>query len=1331
MQIKRRNIWLVIGLVLVCFFWQGTLVVRAGLEENPYVSLSPDGTAYTVQAGVKDTEWYELGTKVQTGVKSTLPTLQKGEHYYDYEMEGMIPIETWIVTQKYGRCIHKRYPKENTYHGVSFGRVMCYKSYFSGWFPVCANCNEVVEWSLFYMSDKAAATMQYIDVSKAYYHKCPHCNNLEQGVEHTPHICKNISKNRYFVRYDANGGNGYMAKSIHMYDNATMYEGREVTPQTSLSLNTYYHMGYTFDGWNTKADGSGKAYAEGATIQNLAQEEGAEVVLYAQWKVCKSVLEVDPAGGSYQGTKDVVKKSGLYGEVLAISCEQLSPPVGYTITFDTMGGEKIGSMHSSRKLKAWKQEGVFYGELQGNDYIFPARNNVVDRMTAVYEECSITLPLAKREGYSFGGWYLDKECTKRIGTAGDEFTPGTNVILYAGWVELQLNSKDNYVTNGGKGAVDLTWKQKDNTNKLYTIYQRKEEEEWKQILSAQKNNLDYEAEAEIHFSGEEETYTVPYTGVYQLKLCGAQGGDYGAFSGGYGGSVEAEVFLEKGDRLHCVIGGQNGYGGGGSATQYAVGGGASTVYSEKYGMLLIAGGGGGAGGYSAGLPGGTEESVGTDAIGMSGVSGGGGGFLGGKAGEVLIHYHDSNCMHTHTGSPTQMGGCYILPVPCNGTEFNAYETKRVFYYGNIEEIGGEWVHVFCVRCGSHECGGHLNITYKYSCKKCGKEYDTKVEKCTEICAYTTECEEAVWCGYENGEIISVKAAYGGSNYINKEYCMNYRENAGIQKGNGMLQITATIIGVLEENEANGIVATDLAAPEVVSRESVIITGLSEQEIRVAFQKPKDKGTTYFHMVKSHDVKTNTFLCTSNVTQNTLVSGVAGYYYTVDSNAETLVSKSHDFCADTMEQPFFIVKSNTAVQYLHVAPVDKAGNLGPTTHIKIATDEIKNWPVLTEKIGMKEADNVKVAAPDVYYVKADGTTPFAVECEGLVYGSASSKYQVTHISVKSELVAGEEGGIFTVITPMQSFLGEGSATYPMNMLQKKTEGNGPLADGGYTVTKRYNYGKNLLWQQHFILSKEADGQRIRMTPQAAVLTTKGLVYSEVEQDMENSIYVIADGQGPKIWGMEQLEGTEYLDFSKGEKRQVHLTAHDDGSGLAEFYVEIYNLDNGTTVRLEDTHLTGEITFEIAEDNLVFNGEFRLMVFAQDAVGNETVDGVRLQGVGLQAYVERILEPTDAPFKRGESGVLYVKTTGYVERVEITFPTELVPEGETNRFVYIYETPDYLQTEDLQFMVPLTAQDGMQTIQVKAFKNGTELENQPQFITIEVKGSVLDELRTRLR
>ena len=148
-------------------------------------------------------------------------------------------------------------------------------------------------------------------------------------------------------------------------------------------------------------------------------------------------------------------------------------------------------------------------------------------------------------------------------------------------------------------------------------------------------------------------------------------------------------------------------------------------------------------------------------------------------------------------------------------------------------------------------------------------------------------------------------------------------------------------------------------------------------------------------------------------------------------------------------------------------------------------------------------------------------------------------------------------------------------------------------------------------------------------------------------------------------------------------------------------------------------------------MVFNGEIQIMVVAEDAVGNETVEGAHMMGVGLQTYVERILEPHDGVFKRGESGVLYIQTTGYVERVEVTFPEELVQEGEVSHFSYIYEIPDYLQTEKLQFMLPLTMQDGTYTIQVRAYKNGTELESQPQFITIEVKGSILDELRTRVR
>lgn len=1332
MQKKRRNKWLGIWLMAGLLFLQKSSVVQAGVEENPYVTLSPDETAYTVQAGDKTAEWYDFGTVVDTGMKSTLPDLQKGEHLYDCETEGLVPIGKWLVSQKYGRCIHVKYPEGDTFHGVPFGRKICRELYFSGWLPLCANCNEVVEVCLFYMSDDAAASMKYIDTSKAYYYKCPHCDNLEQGLEQVPHLCKNISKNRYYVRYDANEGNGYMAKSVHMYDNAEIYEGREVTPQTSLSLNTYHRLGYIFVGWNTLPDGSGVFYEDGANILNLAEAEGEEVILYAQWQRCQSILQIDPAGGLFQGEKQIAERKGVYGEIYEIPEEDIIAPIGYEVTFDTQGGSAVASIRGSRHWVEWKAEPQFYGELKGSAYTFSNRENVVDKVIAVYAEDAIVLPIAQKEGYSFGGWYLDKERTKRVGTAGDEFIPGKDLTLYAGWVELQLKTVDNYAVNDGKGAVDLSWVQKDISDKLYMVYQKKEEEAWKQIMDTSEENSVYETAVEFSYLGEEQLYSVPYTGMYRLSLYGAQGENYDTHLGGYGGGVEAQVFLEKGDILRCIIGGQNGFGGGGNAEKYGNGGGASVVKSAKLGILLIAGGGGGASEYAEGMSGGSTSGLLEKSEGESGECGGGGGYRGGQAGKVLLHLHDTGCIHEHLGNPTEFGGCYSIPVLCGETEFERKEIKRVFYYGNIEEIGGEWVHVFCVRCGSHECPGHLDIFYGYTCLSCGKVYDKKTEVCEEVLSYKRDCEENYICGYEAGEVMEISVAYGGSNYFNSEYCFNAHEFIGVQRGNGKLSITAEVIGVSGKTQMDGVAAQDYAPPARISEDKVVQTGIGEKEVRISFEKPQDAGTVYYHKVESLEQKTNQKLCISNVTENVLTSGVVGYYYLVDCSEDTSVDKQGKYIADSSKNPFLLVHLEQDMQYLHIAPVDKAGNLGETIHIKITDDNIYNWPLITEKINITQGENVKAALQeDTYYVKADGVTPFKLQCESYVYGSASVKYQITHMSVQGISQVSGRTNVFTVITPMQETLSEGVKTYPMQALQKKVEGEELFLDGGYTITKRYNYGKHLLWLQQFVLPSEVDGQIMQLTPRAAVQSKQGFVYSEEERDLLNSIYIIADGRGPKIEGMEQMEEIQYLDLAEGEKMQVSLSAQDDGSGLAKFYVEIKNMDNGTTLRYEDAMLTRRITFEVSGENMVFNGTFQLMVVAEDAVGNKTVEGANLLGVGLQAYVERVLEPHNSSFKRGESGILHIRTMGYVERVEVLLPQILLQEGEPKELVYVYTIPEYMQAEAWEFMVPLTAADGVSTIQVKAYKSGTELEKQPQLLTIEIKGSILDELRTRLR
>ena len=52
-----------------------------------------------------------------------------------------------------------------------------------------------------------------------------------------------------------------------------------------MSKNSFKRTGYTFVGWNTKADGSGTAYEDRASVMNLTSKNGGKITLYAQWEV--------------------------------------------------------------------------------------------------------------------------------------------------------------------------------------------------------------------------------------------------------------------------------------------------------------------------------------------------------------------------------------------------------------------------------------------------------------------------------------------------------------------------------------------------------------------------------------------------------------------------------------------------------------------------------------------------------------------------------------------------------------------------------------------------------------------------------------------------------------------------------------------------------------------------------------------------------------------------------------------------------------------------------------------------------------------------------------
>lgn len=84
------------------------------------------------------------------------------------------------------------------------------------------------------------------------------------------------------VAFDSNGGNGSM-NSLEVASNTT----------ATLTANAFSRSGFTFQGWNTKADGTGTAYVDMADVTTLATAEnhGQTVTLYAQWKLNKPTIK--------------------------------------------------------------------------------------------------------------------------------------------------------------------------------------------------------------------------------------------------------------------------------------------------------------------------------------------------------------------------------------------------------------------------------------------------------------------------------------------------------------------------------------------------------------------------------------------------------------------------------------------------------------------------------------------------------------------------------------------------------------------------------------------------------------------------------------------------------------------------------------------------------------------------------------------------------------------------------------------------------------------------------------------------------------------------------
>ena len=235
---------------------------------------------------------------------------------------------------------------------------------------------------------------------------------------------------------------------------------------------------------------------------------------------------------------------------------------------------------------------------------------------------------------------------------------------------------------------------------------------------------------DFDYTGDEQTFTVPFSGTYKLETWGAQGGSgQTTYIGGYGGYSIGKIFLRKNEVLFINIGGigeefNGGYNGGGyrDNNNYVwrggAGGGATSIakssgilheLEEKINdIVLVSGGGGGACGdlntavYNGGAGGGfigtslnsiatpgSQDTSGIDANNRTTSSFGQGGLAGNEGGGGGGFYGGGSGRHDKIGYSGAGGSGYIG---------NLLLKDKVMYCYNCEESNEESTKTISTTC---------------------------------------------------------------------------------------------------------------------------------------------------------------------------------------------------------------------------------------------------------------------------------------------------------------------------------------------------------------------------------------------------------------------------------------------------------------------------------------------------------------------------------------------------------------------------------------------------------------------------------------------------------
>jgi uncharacterized repeat protein (TIGR02543 family) len=261
-------------------------------------------------------------------------------------------------------------------------------------------------------------------------------------------------RSAYNISYDGNGNTGgTVPVDLNNYEEGSKAVIRENT-------NELVNAGFSFTGWNTRADGNGESYAEGAEIQVLS----SNVTLYAKWTERETFTITYDGNGNTSGKPPV--DNNRYEENSTAVLKQNESGltrIGYRFKgwcTDKDGNGKKYAPSDTVPILGSTVLFAIWNQIITCSVVYSGNGNTSGSVpidTMQHEDGSSVLVLAnygglKKDNSVFAGWNTDSEGNGLHVYPGSLIKVDSSVTLYAYWTQNTTHSV-TYKANGSTSGT--------------------------------------------------------------------------------------------------------------------------------------------------------------------------------------------------------------------------------------------------------------------------------------------------------------------------------------------------------------------------------------------------------------------------------------------------------------------------------------------------------------------------------------------------------------------------------------------------------------------------------------------------------------------------------------------------------------------------------------------------------------------------------------------------------------------------------------------------------------------------------------------------------------